>query len=107
MGDKKDEEKEAGDQEYTFRTQNVEEKLKKAIIEAYKKCKNLPSLPKITEGMKNELDKRLSKGWIVFAGKHLVGSCVYIQGTMVEFEANGSIFVVFQTFCPKNPKKEG
>ncbi|KAI5169733.1 hypothetical protein PAEPH01_0952 [Pancytospora epiphaga] len=60
----------------------------------------IPTLPGICEAMKKELDEAEPKGWVVFAGMHLVGVCTFIKDTMVEFETNGLAFVIFKTFYP-------
>lgn len=87
--------------EYKFKSAKVDEKLKKMIVDAHTKFKGASSLPSMVEGIKKELDAKSPKGWVVFAGKHMAGACSYIQGTMVDFEYDGTAFVIFQTFCPE------
>lgn len=86
---------------YKFRVSNVDEKLKETILEIHSKHKNASSLPAMVEGIKKDLDNKISRGWIVFAGKHMSGACSYIQNTMLDFECDGTAFVIFQTFCPE------
>lgn len=105
-GDKKNDDKKseppAAAQEpvLNFKSNKINEDLRKKVIELYKKHKNAPTLPGVVEVIKKDLDVAIPKGWVVFAGKHLVGACSFIKDTMVEFEVDGTAFVIFQTYCP-------
>ena len=79
---------------------DASEDLKKEVLAVLKAHLNRDSLPKVGETLKKSLDEKIGKGWVVFAGKHFTGVCPYIKGTMLELEADGNIFIIFQTFCP-------
>lgn len=83
-----------------FKNCDASDDLKMTITSLYKKHMHVPTLPRMCEAIKKDLDEKIPKGWVVFAGMHLVGVCSFIKNTMVEFEVNGTAFVIFQTFCP-------
>lgn len=83
-----------------FRSGDASEDIKKDVFSVLKTHLNGESLPKLAESLKKSLDEKIGKGWVVFVGKHLAGTCSYIKGTMLEFEVDGTVFIVFQTFCP-------
>lgn len=83
-----------------FKSCDATDDLKNTVVALYKKHMDAPTLPRMCEAIKKDLDEQIPKGWVVFAGMHLVGVCSFIQNTMVEFEADGTPFVIFQTFCP-------
>lgn len=86
---------------FKFRAEVPNEELKKAVIESYKAHAPSCDLAALADKIKNDLDEKLPKGWIVFAGKHMVGACSFIKDTLVDFEVDGISFVIFQTFCPE------
>lgn len=87
--------------EFKFDREPSDQRIKHLIIESYKKhAKKNATLTKLTGKMKKDLDKSFPRGWIVFAGKHMVGACSYVEKTLVNFEVNGVSFVVFQTYFP-------
>lgn len=86
---------------FTFKKNIHDEKIKNLIISIYKENALKLNLTELTDKMKNTLDEQFSKGWIVFAGKHMVGSCSYVKNTLMDFEVDGISFVIFQTFCPE------
>lgn len=86
---------------FKFKMEVKDKKLEDAIINAYKVHSSTSTLTELVEKMKADLDKKFPKGWIVFAGKHMVGACSYIQDTLADFEVDGISFVIFQTFCPE------
>lgn len=85
---------------FDFKEEPSDLNLKNTIIEIYKTQCNGIALPDIVSKIKKELDSRIPKGWIVFAGSDMVGACSYIENTLVEFKINGISFVIFQTYCP-------
>lgn len=96
-----DEEKKIIEPVLTFRKDISDEKVKNLVIKIYKENAVSLNLTELTDKLKIELDNNTSKGWIVFAGKHMVGSCSYIKNTLMDFEVDGTSFVIFQTFCPE------
>jgi len=86
---------------FKFRKEAANSTLKNTIIESYKLHASSCSLPELADKMKQDLDAKIPKGWIVFGGKHMVGACSYIEDTLVDFEVDGTSFVIFQTFCPE------
>lgn len=86
--------------EIKYKSGDASEEIASAIKEAWKKCNTLPTLPKICDALKKELDAKHNKGWMVFAGKHIIGVFTHITGTLYEFEYDKTIFIVFQTIFP-------
>lgn len=86
---------------FKFRKESSNPKLNNLIVELYKSYAATCGLPELAEKIKQDLDKSFPKGWIVFAGKHMVGACSFIEGTLVDFEVDGTSFVIFQSFCPE------
>lgn len=86
---------------FDFKEEPSDLNLKNTIMEIYRTHCNNIALPEIVSKMKKELDSKIPKGWIVFAGSDMVGACSYIENTLVEFKINGISFVIFQTFCPQ------
>lgn len=87
--------------EFKFKNEPIDEDLKNIVIEIYTAHANKCDLPGLAENIKKDLDAKRPKGWIVFAGKHMVGACSYIENTLLDFEINGNSFVIFQTHCPE------
>lgn len=90
----------AAEPEIKFKGGDATDELKEAVKAIYCKYRNEPTLPKMTERIKMALDDKFSKGWVVFAGKHYTGNCPFIEGTMVEFIVEDTLFTIFQTISP-------
>lgn len=79
--------------------ENVSLDLRNAITKSYKQHAKDSTLPELVEQMRADFDAAIPRGWVVFAGKHVVGSFSYIENTLVEVVVDGISFVVFQTCC--------
>lgn len=86
-----------------FNAEPKNSQITKVIKKSYKKrVKKDSLLSAIAEEMKKDLDEKFQNGWVVFVGKHMVGACTYVEGTLASFEVDGVAFVIFQTYCPNN-----
>ncbi|KAI5149491.1 hypothetical protein ENBRE01_0934 [Enteropsectra breve] len=86
--------------EFKFKTTGLSKEYRESIKEAYIQNKHCKTLPALVEKMKNYLDEKHPKGWIVFGGKHMVGSCTFLKNTMADFTVDDTAFVVFKMFVP-------
>ncbi|KAM0681110.1 hypothetical protein GINT2_000895 [Glugoides intestinalis] len=86
--------------EFKFKTEPLDQNLKDTVMGIYKSNIEKLTLPELAEKIKKDLDEKFPKGWIVFAGRHMVGACSYIENTLLDFEVEGVSFVIFQTYVP-------
>lgn len=86
--------------EFKFKTEPLDHNIKDYVIDIYKNNVEKLTLPELAEKIKKDLDENFPKGWIVFAGRHMVGACSYIENTLLDFEILGVSFVIFQTYVP-------
>lgn len=86
---------------FKFKVEMKDKQIEDAIINSYKLHSPTYALTELAEKIKLDLDEKFPKGWIVFAGKHMVGACSHIKDTLADFEVDGVSFVAFQTFCPE------
>lgn len=56
---------------------------------------------RICETLKAMLDSRFGKGWCVFAGGHIAGSCVFEEGYFAQISFGTYTVILFRIFVPQ------
>ncbi|KAL6122342.1 hypothetical protein NUSPORA_00644 [Nucleospora cyclopteri] len=84
---------------FIFKDSKVRKDIKDALTSIFNNFKD-ESLPQKVNIIKVKLDDILGRGWSVWAGQHLVGSCSCITGTMTEFKESQANYIIYRTYCP-------
>ncbi|ORD93986.1 hypothetical protein ECANGB1_1280 [Enterospora canceri] len=86
-----------GEIKLEFKDKNAREDLKEFAQECVNKFKS-ETVPQKANALKTKFDNQFGKGWNVWIGQHLSGSCSCIANTMLEFSDGTINFIIYQTY---------
>lgn len=79
---------------------NLDDQIKSKIILSLATFTDKTPPTRICESLKAMLDSKFGKGWCVFGGGHMAGSCVFEEGYFAQILFGAYEIVIFRTFIP-------
>lgn len=79
----------------------LDSQIKEQIILCLAKFTDKTPPTKICESLKAMLDNKFGRGWCVFSGGHIAGSCTFEEGHFAQVSFGEYTIIFFRIFIPQ------